>query len=211
VKFVSDQPSVGLVTAVANAYLNNDTAIRPTLQAMVDHPEFATSAGDKVRSPAEDYVATIRSLGIQLTKPVSDESFANAMYWQYHDMGQAPYEWPAPNGFPEDNQSWTSAGRILTSFAKHRDLAAGWWPTAQATYRPNTAWLPPLPATVDVVIDHIGRQILGQPPGQLLRQGVATVIGRTLDHQLTVNEASQYWTVIGIVASLLDSPTHLHR
>ena len=211
VKFVSDQPSAGLVSAVASAYLNNDTAIRPTLLAMIDHPEFAASAGDKVRSPAEDYVATIRSLGIQMTKPVSDESFGNAMYWQYHDMGQAPYEWPAPNGFPEDNQSWTSAGRILTSFANHRDLAAGWWPTEQVTYRPTAAWLPALPATVDVVIDHIGRQILGQPPGPLVKQGVAKVIGRTLSHQLTADEAGQYWTVIAIISSLLDSPTHLHR
>ena len=170
-KFVSDQPSAGLVTAVANAYLNNDTAIRPTLLAMVDHPEFAASAGDKVRTPTEDYVATMRALGIQLTKPVSDDSFVNAMYWQYRDVGQAPYEWPAPNGFPEDNQSWTSAGRILTSFAIHRDLAAGWWPTEQATFRPSAAWLPPLPATLDEVIDHVGRQMLGQPPGPLVRQG----------------------------------------
>jgi hypothetical protein len=62
-----------------------------------------------------------------------------------------------------------------------------------------------------VVIDHIGRQILGQPPGPRVREGVAQVIGRTLDHQLTPDEAGQYWTVRAIISSLLDSPTHLHR
>jgi hypothetical protein len=211
VKFVSDNPSAGLVNTVARAYLSHGTSIRPTLLAMVDHPEFAASALKKVRTPIEDYVATIRALGIQIVKPVDGNSFANAMYWQYSEMGQAPYEWPAPNGFPEDNRSWSTAGRLLNSFETHRDLTAQWWPTNQARFRSNDAWLPPLPATVDSVIDHAGRVLLGQAPGAAVKQGVAQVIGRTLNHRLTQDEADQYWTVIGIVSSLLDSPTHLHR
>ena len=39
-KFVSDTPSASIVNAVAAAYLKNRTAIKPTLRAMVDHPDF---------------------------------------------------------------------------------------------------------------------------------------------------------------------------
>ncbi|CUR60371.1 conserved hypothetical protein [metagenome] len=216
VKFVSDTPSAGLVNTVARAYLKHDTAIRPTLRAMVDHPEFATSAGEKVRTPAEDYVATVRSLGIQLSRPTDDWSFANAMYWQYRELGQAPYEWPAPNGFPYDNRSWSSAGRILSSIDTHRSVTAGWWPSAdrhQAAWRSDAAWLPRLPATVDEVIIHIGRLVLGQPPSLQIRKGIAQVLGFTRGHHLTAEEASNnsWYLVDTIVTSLLDSPTHLHR
>jgi len=211
VRFVDDQPSSDLVNTVARAYLANDTAIRPTLLAMVDHPEFARSAGKKVRTPIEDYVATLRALGLVMRQPVDGDSFVNAMYWQYRELGQAPYEWPAPNGFPEDNRSWTSAGRVLTGFSTHRTLAAGWWPTNQATFRSQDAWLPPLPATLGSVIDHVGRLVLGQSPGTGVRDGIADLLGKPLGHQLTQSEADQYWTVIAIVSSLLDSPAHLHR
>jgi len=211
VRFVKDNPSSGLVAAVARAYTAHGTAIKPTLLAMVDHPEFAASAGAKVRTPIDDYVATVRALGITLKPPVNGDSFVNAMYWQYRDAGQAPYEWPAPNGFPEVNGAWTSTGRILSSLVVHRNLAAKWWPTKAATFRSTSDWMPRLPATVEDVIDHVAVQVLGQKPTANVSRGIATILGWPLSHRLTGSEAQRYWTVPRIVTSLLDSPIHLHR
>lgn len=211
VRFVSDTPSAGLVRAVSRAYLKHGTSIRPTLLALVDHPEFAASAGAKVRTPIDDYVASVRALGITVAKPTSGDSFGNAMYWQYSDAGQAPYEWPSPNGFPEVNAAWTSAGRILTSFSLHRDLAAHWWPTKQSTHPSNASFLPALPATLQQVIDHVALKVLGQTPGANVSKGIATLLGMSLAHKVTAAEAGQYWMLISIVSSLLDSPIHLHR
>ena len=140
VKFVSDNPSAGLVAHVAAAYRRSGTKIRPTLLALVDHPEFAASAGAKVRMPAEDYIASVRALRVGLRPPRDEQSFVNAMYWQYVGFGQAPYEWPAPNGFPEVGAAWTSAGRLLNGMGHHVNLAAGWWPTQDAT-RPRPGGL----------------------------------------------------------------------
>jgi hypothetical protein len=178
---------------------------------MVDHPEFAASAGAKVRTPIDDYVATVRALGIRLKAPVNGDSFVNAMYWQYRDAGQAPYEWPAPNGFPEVNGAWTSTGRILSSLVVHRNLAARWWPTKDAAFRSKADLLPRLPATLEDVIDHVALRVLGQKPTANISQGIATILGWPLSHRLTGTEAQWYWTLPRIVTSLLDSPTHLHR
>jgi len=208
VRFVSDDPSPALVTAVANAYRANKTAIKPTLKALVDHPDFAQSAGQRIRTPTEDYVATVRALQIRLQKPVEDNDFANAMYWQYHEYGNAPFEWPTPDGYPELGAGWTTAGRVLNSLSSHVDLAAGWWPKQGAAFRPFQDWLPALPATLDAVIDGIGRQLLGEPVPAATRQGVATVLGLSLDQQMTrVGD----WRVLTILATLLDTPTHMHR
>jgi uncharacterized protein (DUF1800 family) len=211
VKFVTDAPSAGLVDTVKRAYLSSGTAIKPTLRALVDHPEFLASAGQKVRMPTEDYVATVRSLGIKMVKPTSGDSFVNAMYWQYRELGQAPYEWPAPNGYPQVSAAWTSAGRIMNSFSTHRDLAAHWWPTKQASFLSVDALLPTLPATLQAVIDRIGYQVLGQAPGADISTGIATLLGVPLTHKVGKTEAHEYWFVIQIVSSLLDSPAHLHR
>lgn len=211
VKFVSDQPTPAIVSAVARAYLANGTAIKPTLRALVDHDDFALGAGSKVRTPIEDYVATVRALGIKPLAPTGDDSFANAMYWQYAEGGQPPYEWPAPNGYPEVDAAWASAGRVLTSFTTHRDLAARWWPTEQARFPKPGSLLPPMPATLAQVIDHHALRMLGQKPGAAVRDGIAQLLGMSLSKRLTKAEALDYWTLRGILTSLLDSPVHLHR
>lgn len=210
VRFVSDQPSEAIVSAVAKAYLDNRTAIGPTLLALVDHPDFAASAGQKIRTPTEDYVATVRALGIRLHEPTGEESFVNAMYWQYGELGNAPYEWPAPNGYPEAGAAWTSAGRLLGSLNLHISLADRWWPSHGATWRKTKDWLPELPPTLDAVVDHIGRKLLGQPVPAATRQGVATALGHSPNRRMHKRDLNS-WTVSTILASLLDSPTHLHR
>ncbi len=211
VKFVSDQPTPAIVAAVAKAYRDNGTAIRPTLRALVDHPDFVVGAGRKVRTPTEDYVATVRALGIKPLAPTAGDSFVNAMYWQYSEAGQPPYEWSTPDGYPEDDRAWASAGRVLTSFMAHRDLAARWWPTDQARFPKMASLLPPMPATLGKVIDHVGVRMLGQKPPASVRNGIVQLLGMPLTKSLTEDDALQYWTLRGILSSLLDSPTHLHR
>ncbi|HET6562242.1 MAG TPA: DUF1800 domain-containing protein [Marmoricola sp.] len=210
VRFVHDDPSNDLVRTVARAYRRNASAIRPTLEAMVDHPEFAEASRQKIRTPTEDYVATVRALGIELHRPTSEDSFANAMLWQYGELGNAPYEWPAPNGYPEAGAAWTSAGRILSGLDLHRTLAAGWWPTEDARVRSLEEWLPAMPASVGEIIDHVSGLLFGEPPSRGVRAGVATALGLPLEQ---VVPASQMWSTrtLSIVASLLDSPTHLMR
>ena len=68
-KFVRDDAPAALVDRLAQVYLDNDTAIVPVLRALIDSPEFARSAGAKVRDATEDVVATWRVLGAQVRRP----------------------------------------------------------------------------------------------------------------------------------------------
>ncbi len=68
VKFVRDDPPQALVDRLAQVYLDNGTAIRPVLRALVASAEFQASDGLKVRTPVEDVVATYRALGITMTR-----------------------------------------------------------------------------------------------------------------------------------------------
>ncbi|WP_344777090.1 DUF1800 domain-containing protein [Nocardioides panacisoli] len=210
-KFVSDQPSDDLVQTVATAYTTHGTAIAPTLRALVGHPEFAAAAGRKVRTPTEDYIASVRALGVQMLRPVKDESFANAMYWQLSELGEAPYEWPAPNGYPAVDAAWASAGRVLTSFTTHRSLAARWWPVDEVRFPTYASLLPPMPATLGQVVNTVALRTMGEKPTPAVRAGIAQLLGIPLSTPLTRKQALGYWTIRGILTSLLDSPLHMHR
>lgn len=209
-RFVSDDPSPAIVAAVARAYRRHGTAIRPTLLALVGHPHFAASRGAKIRTPTEDYVATMRALRIRMAAPRSEESFANAMYWQYAELGNAPYEWPTPDGYPEQGAVWTSTGRVLQSLDTHLTLAGGWWPTRNARFRKPVDWLPRLPATLGDVVDHVARELLGQPASADVRRAVATIVGLPPTRRVTRDDLWD-WRIVTMLATLLDSPTHLHR
>ncbi|WP_395694881.1 DUF1800 domain-containing protein [Nocardioides sp.] len=229
VKFVRDDPSDALVSAVATAWTRSGTAIKPTLLAMVQHPDFAVARGLKVRTPLEDYVAMVRGLGITLRKPGSpydwDDSdgvahaydFVNAMHDQYSELGQAPYDWPEPNGFPEVGAAWASAGRVLTAFDKHGEVATASWPSQGATWLKDSTLLPPLPATLQTVIDTIALRVVGQKAGPRVSAAVAGLVGKPLT--ATIRKDTTYYGDYGrgttlataVAIALLDSPLHLHR
>ncbi len=209
VKFVHDDPSPALVNAVATTFRRSGTDIKATLRTMVSHPEFASSANDKVRSPLEETLATIRALGIKPRKPVRDSSFANAIYWTGQGQGMTPYSWPAPNGFPEVNDAWASPGRALDSLEVQRSLAQRWWPRDDAKYPSDESWLPPLPARFGQVVDHMGKKLLGEAPNARLKDGIAIRTGIPLSRTVTASDMTN--RTRQVLMALLGSPAHMTR
>lgn len=208
VKFVSDSPSPQIVRAVAQAYLDHDTAITPTLRALVSHPDFAAATWAKLRTPSEDIVATMRALGVTALPPTSAQSLANVLYRLSRDHGQAPFDWPSPDGFPETNGPWLSCGRLLSGVTLHRALTGHWTEFADAQYPPAGDWLPALPATLGEAIDRIGARLFGSLPTPDERIGAAQARALTLDQRVVDPDPV---IVYGMVAALLNGPTHLKR
>lgn len=210
VKFVSDSPSKGLVKAVASAWSRSGTDIKATLRALVSHPEFLGSAGEKVRMPLEETMATIRALRIKPRKPTQDSSFANALYWVVNGQGMTPYGWPAPNGFPEVNVAWSSPGRALDSLDVQLGLGAGWWPTDESTRPKISSWTGPLPAGFGAVVDHMSVKLLGEPASSRVKDGLALRTGIGLNRRVTSTDLNES-RVEQILIALLGTPTHMTR
>ena len=61
-RFVADDPPADLVDRLARTYLDNDTDIRPVLQALFTDPAFDDSVGMKVRRPIEHLAAALRAM-----------------------------------------------------------------------------------------------------------------------------------------------------
>jgi hypothetical protein len=213
VRLVSDEPSAALVTAVAKAYLASGTDIKATLRALVRHPDFLASAGAKVRTPVEDAVAMYRSLGVRPVAPTQDGAFATDFHWLVANMGQQPFDWPRPDGAPDVAEAWSGVSRVLRSFEGHHSAAAGWWPSADVTYRDETTWLRglALPCTLDLVTDHISRQLLCRPATGQLQSAVAARLGLARGYPVRTIADMPMWRLEYVLAAALNSPHHLHR
>jgi len=214
VRFVSDTPSDSLVNHLADVYLVNNTAIVPVLKALVAHPEFAGSAGSKVRTPTDDVVATYRALDVSIKRPTDDDSTANAILWQTSSIGHEPFGWARPDGPPEVGAAWSAASRVLASFEMHYTMSGGWWPTKDAVYRNKKDWVPitgEQSIRLDTLVEHLSRQLLCRPASTRVVQAACQATGLGAGAAITLDHALVKWNMPVLLTTVLDSPEHMSR
>ena len=214
VRFVADQPPAGLVDRVANAYLRSGTDIKTTLRAVVDDPQFYTGAAPKVRTPVEDVVATLRALGVRIGRPTraadSNEA-ARAILWLATGIGQQPWRWFTPDGFPDRSDAWASSSRMLASFRVHHELGGGFYPTKHAHYRTGAAWLPQRRIRFDELVDHLCRVLHGRGVTEALLGAACDYLDVAPGTAITAQHPVAQWRMPWLLSLLLDSPTHMTR
>ena len=111
-RFVGDQPDAGLVADLAAVYSANDTAIAPVLRALVAHPVFLASARKRFRRPLHQLAAVTRSLDADLRASTSTVDL-QVLGGLAISLGQVPFNWPAPNGYPDAEGAWLTTGGLL--------------------------------------------------------------------------------------------------
>ncbi|VXC52440.1 conserved hypothetical protein [Nocardioides sp. AX2bis] len=209
-RFVSDTPPASIVNDVAAAFVSSGTDIKFTLRTLVNHPEFRAASRPKVRTPTEDFVATTRALHVTLRRPATAADFANKSIWMSMDMGQRPFNWPTPDGFPDAGDAWSSATRMLGSWTVHQAMASG-FPAAGATYRSPQSWVPDLPARFDVVVNRLCGRLLFEPPTTDMVAAACASVGLQRDDVITAGHPLMTERLPLLLACLLDSPLHMKR
>jgi uncharacterized protein (DUF1800 family) len=110
-RFVSDRPDSGLVNAMTTAWLANDSAIGPVIRAMVAHPAFNASANQKFRRPWDYATFVLRALRATVT-PTTTVSQLRRLELALAQLGQLPFAWPAPNGYPDAEGAWLNTNGL---------------------------------------------------------------------------------------------------
>ncbi len=214
IRFVTDEPSKDMIKTVAKAYRKNKTKIKPTLKAMIEHPDFNKSKREKIRTPMEDTMGTLRALRPVIAKPRDPEQFGNdfgnSVLWVARNNGQSPYDWGGPDGYPETNPPWSSTGRVLHSMDFHRGMAMGWYGDSGLGYRAYTEWLPALPASFKKVVNRISLDLHGRKAPKKVRKAVSIRTGIKASASVTSEQVTEA-VVQQILLTLLDSPNHLKR
>ncbi len=108
VKFVSDNPSEDLVNHVAKAFQDSKGDIKTTLRALFTDKEFYASENyrAKIKTPFELAVSAIRTIG-------ADTTSSPAILAMLNKLGEVPYGYQAPTGYPDTAEDWVNAGALL--------------------------------------------------------------------------------------------------
>ncbi len=177
VRFIGEhvKPTDAVVAAAAQKYLANDTAIRPMVQHLLTSAEFKVAAGRKLRRPIEYVAACMRGAALQF-----DPARADSLVWALNNplelMGQAPYAWPAPNGYPDANGKWASVGGMVARWNLAASVSVGFWWGAP-TIDLNRILGLPAPATVGEAIDRVALAVLGEPLESTARAALLSATG----------------------------------
>lgn len=107
-KFVSDNPSERLVNHVADAFQRSKGDIKTTLKAIFTDKEFFApeTYRAKIKSPFELAVSSIRALG-------GNTNASPAFLAMLNKLGEVPYGYQAPTGYPDTAEDWVNTGALL--------------------------------------------------------------------------------------------------
>jgi len=101
-KFVSDTPSDALIQTCADAYMSSNGDIRTVLRTIFNADEF-WNAPPKFKQPFEYSVSVLRAMDYDVQ---DDAAFARSMTQPLTAMGNIPFDWPSPNGYPDVGAYW---------------------------------------------------------------------------------------------------------
>lgn len=119
-RFAGDVAPPRLVDDLAAAYLANDTAIAPVLRTLFEHPDFLAARGTKFRRPLDWIAASCRAVGATIDLGTEPALLSSAVI----TLGQIPFGWPAPNGFPDVEGKWLTSAALLGRWVVAGDMMA---------------------------------------------------------------------------------------
>jgi uncharacterized protein (DUF1800 family) len=205
VRFIGEhiKATDAVVVNAAKAYSDNDTAIVPMVRSLLTSSEFGASAGRKARRPIEYLAACMRGVRLQF-----DPAKARNLMWSTHSqlslLGQVPYAWPAPNGYPDSNGKWLSAGALVSrwNLASYAAVGCGLGTPTFDLAR----LLPTMPTTVGEAVDRLGQAVLCTPLEPTARAAIISATG------MAAGDPWRSWyNTRGLLAYVLQSPVNQVR
>ncbi|MBV1959281.1 MAG: DUF1800 domain-containing protein [Pseudomonadales bacterium] len=109
-RFIADTPAQNTIDEVANAFTQSSGDIKDTLRALFASDAFTNSADLKFTRPSEYVASLIRALAPDTTYPTDG---GQLFYYSQAILGQLPYNWPTPDGYPDQQSYWESTGGLL--------------------------------------------------------------------------------------------------
>jgi uncharacterized protein (DUF1800 family) len=223
-RFVSDTPDQALIDSAAVVFRQNwqsPNQIALTLRHILLSNAFINSWGMKNRRPFELVAATLRTLGTDWTPRVGDAK-TDEMFWRMGFTGNTPYEWPAPNGYPDKGVAWSGSNsyamtwKLLNWITETSENSVFMAPILDLTRSNVSSW------TSNNLVDYWCQRILGYIPAAARRQtlvafmaqnGAPTDVIADTDTWAATNTKAHYnqQRLRSMVSLILMSPEFMSR
>ncbi|MCI0340512.1 MAG: DUF1800 domain-containing protein [Planctomycetales bacterium] len=115
-RFVADEPPPALVARAAGTFSRTGGDIRAVLRTILLSEESAAARGARLKRPFRFVVSALRGLG-------ADTDAGGPVLAALERMGQAPFQYPTPDGYPDEAAPWL--GTLLWRWNFAVALASG--------------------------------------------------------------------------------------
>lgn len=188
-RFVADEPPASLVAAAARAFTHTHGDIKAVLSTILHSAEFA-AAPPRLKRPFHYVAGALRQLNVETD---GGAPLLRALT----EMGQPPFEWSTPNGYPDESAAW--GNNLLPRWRFAYQLAAGG--LEKTTLPLNSLLERAAVQTPAALLDRLSTLLLGGPLPPSQRQAVLAQLGDDLN-----KETAQL-----MLAVLLASPAYQWR
>lgn len=225
-RFVTDRPDQALIDSAAAVFRANwqqPDQIAKTLRHILTSDAFKNSWGMKNRRPLELAIGALRALGTNWTPTVGDAK-TDELFWRLGPTGHLPYEWPAPNGYPDTGLAWSGASnfamtwKLLDWFTEATDAnSVPIAPILDLSRSGVSSW------TANNLVDFWCQRLLGYLPAASRRQVLAGFLAQNGDPASYVITDTDTWAasdpkkhynqqrIRSMVALILLSPEFMSR
>ncbi len=196
-RFVTDTPRQELVDSAATLFRANwqrADQIEIVLRHILNSNDFINSWGMKNRRPFEATVAAMRALGQDWTLRVGHDK-SDELMWRFGFTGHVPYNWPAPNGYPDTGLAWSGANsfamtwKLLNWMTETSDAGVPLSPIIATTRSglPTSSW------TAENLVNFWCNRLLGYQPEAARRQVLVKFMAQNGNAATTVISDTDAW------------------
>ena len=180
---------------MATAFTISGGDIKDTLRALFASAAFLDQADTKFTRPSEYLAGVVRALGPDTAYPAD-----NGLFWFYvqNALGQLPFYWPTPDGYPDEQDYWASTGGLLNRWRISFVSLSGLIPGVDVIDIDYAAMLQGA-NTVNEVIDAITDAVLMRP----LAEADRTLLVEWLEGEFSVDRDDALAAGVPEVASAL--------
>jgi uncharacterized protein (DUF1800 family) len=158
-RFISDSPPRSAIDAVAAAFTASNGDIKDCLRALFATPAFRDNVDQKFTRPSEYLAALVRALAPDTPYPPMNDQF---LFFAQSILGQLPFYWATPDGYPDVQSYWASTGGMLNRWRLSFLSFAGIIPGVNVIQVDYTAMLNGAD-TLATVVDAIADAVLMRP------------------------------------------------
>jgi len=206
-RFISDTPAQASIDAVAAAFTISGGDIKDTLRALFATDAFRNSADLKFTRPSEYLAGLVRALAPDTGYPTDDGLL---FFFAQSILGQLPFYWPTPDGYPDEQSYWASTGGMLNRWRLSFFSFAGFLPeinVIQVDYTPMLKGANTLAGVVDAISDNILMRPLSDTDRRLVIDWLVDEAGVAENETLAAGAPEE---VSALVAAVLTSSAYFH-
>ena len=202
-RFVADEPPATLVERVAEEFLATGGDIRAMLRVILHADEFLNATDAKMKRPLEFVASVVRTL-----MPDPDTYTGPDILATLKQLGQVPFSWPAPNGYPDTAKYWNSVQGLATRWEYALSVSERVWSGGNSL---PASWLTDV-KTPEELVHRLADKILHRPvQGSEKTELLQAATGGVIAPDSPIPDRLQQEKAILITAALLASPYFMVR